>query len=242
MNKNIEISAEFNGPPNCGQGGYVSGVLAKEHGAAVCEASLKLPTPLDKTLTIETSGTKTNLLSNNKILVSMQDGVLDLEIPACPTAEKTEAASANYRGHSSKAIFDTCFVCGTARRDHAAMRIFAGPVKRPEAEGLHAAHWTPDAAHGNDKGLVQSEFIWSALDCPGYFAGCQDGQLALLSRMTTSIMGTLGVGERATVIGWPISAAGRKAITGTAIYNESGDCIASAEGLWIHIDYNPFAT
>ncbi len=242
MKKEIEIGTAFNGPPNCGQGGYVSGLLAKEHGSTTCETSLKLPTPLAKVLSITSNGDKTDLFSGDKLLVSAGDGVLNLEIPECPTTDKTEAASANYRGHNSKAIFDTCFVCGTARHDHAAMRIFAGPVDHADAEGLHAAHWTPDAAHGGDKGQVQSEFIWSALDCPGYFAGCEDGQLALLGRMTTTITGALNVGERATVIGWPITSTGRKAITGTAIYNENNDIVACAEGLWIHIDHNPFAS
>ena len=241
MTRSIKINAAFNGPPNCGQGGYVSGTLAKQTNASVCEASLKLPTPLGKPLSVEADDETINLISNGKTLVSVTQGSLELDIPACPSHSKTKAASENYRGHKSKAIFDTCFVCGNARDDHAAMRIFPGSVENAETEGLHAAHWTPNSVHCDEDGTVEPEFLWSALDCPGYFAGCADGQMALLGRMTTSITGTLRVGEPSTIIGWPISSAGRKVLTGTAIYNADKQCIASAEGLWIHIDKNPFA-
>lgn len=241
MNKTVVIRKAFNGPPNCGQGGYVSGILAGEVDSAICETSLKLPTPLDKPLIISTDGEATSLLSNDKVVVSAQSATLDLDIPACPSGDKTAAARENYRGLGETAVFTSCFVCGKDRHDHAAMRIFSGLVEGAEAAGLHAAQWTPHSVHCDEEGNVAPEFLWSALDCPGYFAGCKDGQLALLGRMTTSITGKLRVDEPSTVISWPITTSGRKAVTGTAIYNVDKKCIASAEGLWIHVDKNPFA-
>ena len=239
MKSELEIDKVFNGPPSCGQGGYVSGVVAKAHGAGICETSLKLPTPLASTLLLTSEDGETNLYSGDKLLVSAIDGVLDIEIPPCPSYSQTEKASANYRGHNSKVVFDTCFVCGTARHDHKAMRIFAGPVENGDVDGLHAANWIPNQAHCDEAKGVKEEFLWSALDCPGYFAGCEDGQLALLARYTATTFGTLSAGERATVIGWPITSAGRKSIVGTAIFNENRELVASAEGLWIKVDDFP---
>lgn len=240
MQKSISIDARYCGPPTSGQGGYVSGLLATALGEDICEVSLKSPIPLTQNLMLSSNADECRLFHDDKLLVSAKAGTIKLDIPSCPNEEETKAASALYRGHGDQALFTTCFVCGKDRHDSDAMRIFAGPVKDAETKGLHAAHWIPDASHKRASGAVAPEFIWSALDCPGYFAGCAEGQFALLGRMTAHITGQLSVGEKATVIAWPIKTEGRKALVGTALFNEGSERIAVAEGLWIHINSNIF--
>lgn len=241
MSKNIEIDPRYCGPPTSGQGGYVSGLLAAALKAKICEVSLKSPIPLAQSLMLASDEAECSLFHGDKLLVSAKEGTIDLDIPPCPSNDAVIAASALYRGHGDNAVFTTCFVCGKDRHDHDSMRIFAGPVENSTTEGLHAAHWTPDTSHGDDVGSVALAFIWSALDCPGYFACCAEGQFALLGRMTATVTGNLAVGEKSTVIAWPIKAEGRKALAGTALYNAEGDCIAMAQSLWIHIDKNLFS-
>ena len=241
MSKNIEIDPRYCGPPTSGQGGYVSGLLAAELSVKTCEVSLKSPIPLAQSLMLSSGDGESSLFHGDKLLVAAKEGAINLDVPACPNEQDVTSASTLYRGHGDHAVFTTCFVCGKDRHDNDAMRIFAGPVENSKTQGLHAAHWTPDSSHGNDNGSVASPFIWSALDCPGYFASCDEGQLALLGRMTATITGTLSVGEKSTVIAWPLKTEGRKAVAGTALYNAEGNCIAVAESLWIHIDRNLFS-
>ena len=240
MQKSISIDPRYCGPPTSGQGGYVSGLLASALDTEICEVSLKSPIPLTQNLILSSNADQCSLFHDDKLLVSAKAGTVNLDIPSCPNEADVIAASALYRGHSEEAVFTTCFVCGKDRHDQDAMRIFAGPVESPETQGLHAAHWIPDTSHKGDDSAVAPEFIWSALDCPGYFAGCTEGQFALLGRITAHITGQLKVGEKATVIAWPIKTEGRKALVGTALFNQSGECIAVAEGLWIHINSNLF--
>lgn len=241
MQKSISIDPRYCGPPTSGQGGYVSGLLASALNTEICEVSLKSPIPLTQTLILSSNADECSLFHDDKLLVAAKAGTITLDVPPCPNEEETTAASELYRGHGDQAVFTTCFVCGKDRHDRDAMRIFAGPVAGASTQGLHAAHWIPDASHEDKNGLVAPHFIWSALDCPGYFAGCAEDQLALLGRMTAQITGQLLAGEKATVIAWPIKTEGRKALVGTALFNESGERIAVAEGLWIHINSNIFS-
>ena len=44
----------------------------------------------------------------------------------------------------------------------------------------------------------------------------------LLGRLTARVDPDLTVGTRCTVIGWPTERAGRKALAGTALYDDTG--------------------
>ena len=71
---------------------------------------------------------------------------------------------------------------------------------------------------------MKSEFVWAALDCPGYFAVQEAAGLALLGRMGVVIHHPVPVEEPLIVQGWAIGSDGRKHRAGTALHDASGGC------------------
>ena len=83
-------------------------------------------------------------------------------------------------------------------------------------------------------GNVRPEIIWSALDCPGYFAAAGVGlPQTLLGELTGEIRATVP-GDRPRVIySCPLGSEGRKAWGATAIANQEGEVLAVSRSLWI---------
>jgi hypothetical protein len=91
----------------------------------------------------------------------------------------------------------------------------------------------PDASLADAGGRVRPEFLWAALDCPGYFATPMAGRVALLGEMAAHIERPLAAGESCMVLGWERRAEGRKHFAGTAIIGHEGELIARAQATWI---------
>ena len=126
--------------------------------------------------------------------------------------------SRRFRGFTIHA-FPTCFVCGPVRAPGDGLRIFPGGSADDRLVG---APWVPDRSLTGADGRIGPEVLWSALDCPGYFAVAVPGERAVLGRMTAEVDPTIAPGERCVVVGWPIARSGRKLEAGTALYDESG--------------------
>jgi hypothetical protein len=61
-----------------------------------------------------------------------------------------------------------------------------------------AAPWVPDDTLADpDEGYVRPEFLWAALDCPGYYASL-DGRRRpiVLGQMVARLEGLIRPGER----------------------------------------------
>lgn len=109
------------------------------------------------------------------------------------------------------------------------MHLYAGP--RDTRPGVAVA-WTPDASLARD-GQVGREFVWAALDCPGYFACRDDGGSMLLGQMTARVDELPLLGGSYVVSAWPISRSGRKFESGTALHAADGRVLAVAHQVWI---------
>ncbi|NVJ98937.1 MAG: hypothetical protein HWE25_12345 [Alphaproteobacteria bacterium] len=233
MQETVTIGARFKGPPNSGNGGYCCGVMAK-HLDGPIEASLKVPPPLDTALDLVRSPDGIEMRHGDKLVGVARKVVLDLDVPALPNPLRLGGDPVDAPGRPKKFTpFGTCFVCGHDRTHPDGLCIHSKLVEGHD--GMVASHWRLDAGYANDDGNVGAEFIWSALDCPGYFA-CAPGEAALLGRLTAEIMAPLKAEGEATVIGWDLGASGRKRRCGTAIYDARGTLVAKAEGLWIVVD------
>jgi hypothetical protein len=227
----IVIEERFNGPPHSGHGGYTSGILARLIDGPA-EATLRAPPPLGRPLTVERRKDDSFALVDDETLVAEGRSVseVDVEVPEPVSLGDAERASARYIGFE-RHIFDTCFVCGPARED--ALGVFAGPV---EGGGrLVASLWTPRAWTADESGRVRPEFVWSALDCPTYFALCLDGTqpLSMLGRLTAELTGPVEAGAPHVVTAWPIAKEGRKHHAGSAIFSADGRQLAVARALLI---------
>lgn len=203
-------------------------MLARELGGSDVVVTLKRPAPLDVDLRIEADGGKARLFAGEDELAVAERSTLDIAVPLPPPMAQAEAAELGFDKDAH--IYPGCFVCGPGREPGDGWRIFPGPI----APGRVAASWTPDPEFADD-GTVKVEFIWAALDCPGYFAVQEAAGLALLGRMGVTIFHPPHTGDPLIVQGWAIGSDGRKHRAGTALHDSSGRLLAAAEQVWISL-------
>ena len=164
--RQIIIARRFCGPPESGNGGYVAGLLAKAM-PTDSQVTLHAPPPLDTPLDLTPAANGMQLRQDGKLLASVRPHQLTLDIPAPPSYGEAEAAETRFEGIVRHDL-PGCFVCGTNRQPYDGLRIFTGPMT--DRPGHVAAIWCPDTTLVNEHGDVASEFLWAALDCPGFFA------------------------------------------------------------------------
>jgi hypothetical protein len=212
----IVIDSRFRGPDDSGNGGYACGVIAREHGGAELEVTLRLPPPLDEWLRLDDDG---RVWDDHALVAEVRDGAVGLEPP--PPVGWDEAVAAQAPDLDSP--FPHCFVCGHARAD--GLQIHAGAVA---GRDVVAAPWqvAPDT--------VGPQFVWAALDCPGAYATGVLGRGAIvLGRLTARVERVPQAGERCVVVGWPLESEGRKHGAGTALFTDAGELLGLARALWI---------
>lgn len=223
----VRIDRRFCGPPDSGNGGYSCGLLANALGGSDVEVMLKVPPPLDRELTVEAKGEVARLLDGDTVVAEAKLRRVDLDVPSPPTLEQARAAEAGYSGQANH-IFPTCFVCGPDRAEGDGLRILPGAIGKEVA-----SVWTPDPSLFDAEGLLQNEFVWAALDCPGFFAVERSASPAVLGRFAVHIAERAIPPQPLIVTGWPISSEGRKHRAGTALHDAAGRLLAFAEATWI---------
>ena len=82
---------------------------------------------------------------------------------------------------------------------------------------------------------MRPDFLWAALDCPGYWSVEASAGLALLGRMTARLTTDVAIGETLVVSGWAIASEGRKHHVGTALHQADGTLVACARSTWITV-------
>lgn len=227
----VTVDPAYCGPPTSGNGGYVAGLLAGFL-SAPAEVRLLAPPPLGVALGVhagEDDGVE--LRAGATAIATARYADVELDVPACPPRILAEQAARHYAGLAQH-VFPTCFVCGTARAVGDGLRIFAGPLERDGFDGV-AAPWTPHDALSGTRGKVRPEYLWAALDCPGYFAVATEPRIMLLGSFAVRIDGAVATGEPCTVLGWRRGGDGRKQYAGTALYGADGSCVARALATWI---------
>jgi len=233
MHTDITIDARYKGPPNSGNGGYCCGIMAVQLDGAV-EASLKVPPPLDTPLQLVARDGSVQMLNGDQVVGAAHSATLDLDVPPLPTPLVLGYDPVDAPGRPAKFTpFGTCFVCGHDRTYPDGLCIHSKLVEG--VDGMVATKWALSADYSDANGNVRPEIMWSALDCPGYYA-CAPGEAALLGRLTAEIIAPLASTGEATVIGWDLGGSGRKRECGTAVFSSDGMLVAKAKGLWIIVD------
>lgn len=242
MNQHVMIASQFNGPPGSANGGYVSGLIADglyaQGIAGGVEVSLHAPPPLDTDLNLESDHNSARLMRGESVLGVAKTKALDLDLPQFPIKPELIGTPQNPDGRFQP--FDECFVCGTSRVAGDGLCLHGESIK--DAPGMVATRWDIHPAF-TDGDFVAKRFVWSALDCPGYFA-CAYGEAALLARLNAEIYQPVPADVRPWVFGWEISeqSTSRKRRCGTAVVDEGGTVYAAAEGLWIIVDISKMPT
>jgi hypothetical protein len=230
----IVIDPRFRGPPDSGNGGYVCGVVGAAAGEAVA-VRLRRPPPLGVPLELAEADGALRLLHGGEVVAEARPDAVGIDVPSPPDRAEAIAASLGYMGFVEH-VFPTCFVCGPRRPAGDGLRIFAGSLGERR---MVAAPWMPDKSLAGPDGMVRPEFLWAALDCPGYFATPLAGRMALLGELATAISRPVRPGEPCVVLGWRRHAEGRKHFTGTAVFGPDGELIARAAATWIELKSGP---
>lgn len=226
----LTIASRFCGPPDSGNGGYTAGCLTAGLDGPV-EVRLRRPPPLDRALERIREGEERVLRDGEQEVARARPAELALEVPSPPTVDRARAVEGQCKAFESHP-FPGCFVCGPDRGAGDGLRIFPGPVN-----GEVAADWHPGADFADDAGLTRPELIWAALDCPGSFALTPEpGKWMVLGSLTAAIGERPPAGEPLVVTGWDLGRDGRKLFAGTALFNESGRCLARAKAVWIEVE------
>lgn len=237
----ITIGRQFCGPPKSGNGGYVCGVLAKDIDGPATSV-LRAPIPLDVPLGYQRQGPAVVMTDGEGQLIGQGDPSRGAELPKPPPAPSLEAAEAAGRRYAGLAtsFHPICFTCGTERDDGDGLRVFAGQLQGAE-KGVVAGVWRPHQAFADADGLIRTEVVWAALDCPGYFAWVEkEGRHgALLGTMTGEVLRRPNPGETCIVVAWPLAREGRKETAGVALYSASGELMARAHQVWIVMGPRP---
>lgn len=233
----IVIEPRYNGPPNCGNGGYVCATIAA-HIDGVAEVTLRKPTPLGVPLTVEQHAGGVRMLGGDTMIATAIPTPDEPLTPPDPVslADAMAAGEGSWlRQRPETHPFPACFGCGPD--NDGGLRIMVGRVT---GRNVAADVWTPDATLA-DSGVVRPEFVWTALDCSAGVGAVGQEQPAapyLLGRMTTWQLTPVCAGERYAVVGWRADGAGRKLLGGSAIYAADGTPVAVARTIWIQIRVN----
>ncbi|MBL4639590.1 MAG: hypothetical protein JKY57_03560 [Kordiimonadaceae bacterium] len=233
MQQSVIIKSQFNGPPKSANGGYAAGILAAQFDGGV-EISLHVPPPLDTKMMLTRVGDAAKLVHGDTVVATATVAVCDFAVPVLPNPLVLGSSPLETGGEF--APFVTCFVCGNDRSHGDGLCLYCKLVEGHP--GLVAAPWSLHDAFTRGDGTIDPLYIWSALDCPGYFA-CAPGEAAVLGRFTGQILAPLEALADATVLGWSLddgAPKGRKRRCGTAVYAADGTLVAKAEGIWILID------
>jgi hypothetical protein len=241
----IEIDQRFRGPPHSGNGGYVSGLLARHAGMGdAAEVTLRAPTPLGRPLSVlKTDDGEATMMDGMTLIAAARPFTVAIDPLPEASVEQARAASGRSIG-PDRHLLPECFVCGPGRAHGDGLRVFAGPLDPADTgwTGALAAEWTPDESFAGPDGLMASEFLWSALDCPtGYTALRPDGhgkgknQSMLLGRIAVRIDRRPPVGEPCVLVTKLISVEGRKITADGVLRDAKGETLAEARALWITV-------
>ena len=226
------IPARFNGPPGSGNGGYSCGLLAARIDGPA-RVRLHAPPPLETGLSVSAAaGGGIQFYDGATLVASAEPAELELAIPPPPSHAAAQAAMTGfpcYEGHP----FPTCFVCGPARAQRDGLALFPGPLA---SGNVWACAWQPSADLLDDRGMLRPEILWSALDCPGYFAVLGERlRPALLGELVAELRADVSAAAPLVVYAWPLGSEGRKHYAGTAIATVQGDIVACARSIWIEL-------
>ena len=234
MTDTLTIPAWFNGPPTSGNGGYTCGRVAQLLDAEVAEVSLRSPPPLDTPLEVAREDGRVTVSDGDTLVAEGKASELLVDVPdAVPADEVAAAQAAGGERWSAGHPFPTCVVCGPARPDGFGIV----PAVLPGRNGLFGAPWTPTQASDDGQGLVRSELVWAALDCPtsAPVANFGEGPAMVLASLTARLGCPLRVGEPHTILSWALGEDGRKRWSAAALYDSDGILTCASRALWIEL-------
>jgi hypothetical protein len=236
MPETVVIGRRYQSWEGVAHGGYVAGLAAARVGPE-CEVTLRHAAPFDQELRLE-HGDDGQVEITDGDAVIVRGAPADVQVEPPPPVPFEEAASREWV-HDTLTDHPTpdCFCCGYQRAEGDGLRVFPAPV--PERElGQVAAGWIPAPAFAGDDRSLRTEFVWAALDCPGFWGmALSIGHMpnVITIRLGASLRGPVRPGEPHVVMGWPIAHRGRKFLCGSAIFGPDGTLRAAGRATWLAV-------
>lgn len=231
--RTIVIDRRFNGPRLSGNGGYVSGLLARHvDPAGAVEVTLRAPVPIDTPMTLHADDDGRHVLRHDgRLICEARAATLALDPPGLESWMTDTPPDAD-AGSDADSDFHWCFVCGRGRAVGDGLRVFG---QRVADRAMSLAPYRAHAAHAAADGRIDGAFLWGTLDCPGAWAvqNAEDPRPAMTGRMTGQVFHRPRPDEDCLVVGWRLGAEGRKLFAGTALYTRTGTLCAMAATTWI---------
>ncbi|MEG8178098.1 hypothetical protein GZH49_06055 [Nocardia terpenica] len=223
----LSIDRTFNGPADSAHGGYACARFARGCGLPPPLAvTLLVPPPLDSAIEIFPGTTRCTVRADGQLIATVATLPKGVGGPVAAVDLRTAEAAAEHFSNADHP-FPTCFVCGHGRSGGSGLRLRPGALaERPDTV---ACPWTPAAELGDP---VPEEFVWSALDCPGGWAGTSSPVRAVLTRMSAEIAGPVRAGRRHAVVGAVVRRHGRTRTVATALYTDTLQLVAKATATW----------
>ena len=236
MSLTIRIAGRFCGPPDSGNGGYSSGLIAS-HLPGACECTIRKPIPLERELQVELSAGGARLLDEAELIIQAEQTSIDTADHAPPDLEEAERAAAGSPAFVNHP-FPTCFTCGPQRSRGDGLRIFPGRLPRTDPEhSVFAAPWIPDSSLTGGGVIVRPEFVWAAMDCPtGFAAGFPWLGTLVTGKLAVAHISPVYPDRPYIVMSWPLGNEGRKHYAGAALFGAGGELCARAKATWIKIN------
>ncbi len=230
----VSIDPRFCGPDNSGNGGYSCGMLG-QHIQGPSKVRLMVPPPLNTPLQIVIDGEQKLLMQGETTVGSATPCTMDVStVPPAPTLERARAARQGYTGHLNS-VYPRCFVCGTNREPHDGLCLFTGAVENSD---LVACDWQPQPDLLDSDENIKTEFIWAALDCPGFFAlrePLSREKMFLLGQLAVEVLADIPGDNPLVVYAWKERVEGRKYFSGSAIASAEGQILAHSEQVWLEL-------
>ena len=205
----IVIPRRFRGPPQSGNGGYTSALLARHVDAPTAEVTLRSPPPLDRAMEVRHEGNRALLFDGEHLVAEAAPTTLELAAPPRVSPVEAIEAARRFRGFDQHP-FPSCFACGPERAAGDGLRIFTGFV--PGGSEVVAALWTPAADLAGADGIVAEPIVWAAIDCPSGWAHVDDRLSAVLGRMAARIIEPVRAGEQYVAVARRTGAEGNVAV------------------------------
>lgn len=230
----IRIPTRLNGLEDAAQGGIASGLFAQlVGGTATVRLRERIPLDTDLEAHRGTDGVVSIEHAGDILATATPTTPFHHDPPLRPTfADALDAA----RRHPLRGIrhpFSDCVVCSPSRPD--GLGVVSGTsLQRPDVL-LAPLQATP--AFVTD-GRVRPEALWGALDCTSFPADLlRTRTLAVTGQLTAHIERDVSSSERLVVVGWRTGRGDRSHRTATAVIDESGEVVASADAVWVEVAF-----
>lgn len=229
----VVIPARWNGPRRYGNGGYSAGVFARDFGRSA-RVVLRRPVPVDRTLRIVAQGEESRVFARRRLIAEVTEwrDATALTPPLRPTLDAAEDAAGRHPWTGVRHALSDCAICSPNRRD--GLGVVPGVLA--DAPDVLAAPFHTDSRLADPlvPGIVSTEFVWAALDCPSFpAADLVAGRVRLLGTIAVNRLRDVYVGESLVVVSWTLGAGVRSVRTASALLGPDGELIANAENVWV---------